>query len=143
MSLQFEHADDIPRQQGAPDNFTGTAYFQPVATNEQCQLAASRVTFPKGARTFWHVHSGEQVLYFLQGRGRVQERGSQALDAVEGDVAHIPPGTEHWHGATPKKSTPCSISLSPLDSPPGLSRYQRSSIAQAEGNFDARRDCAP
>jgi quercetin dioxygenase-like cupin family protein len=99
MSLQFEHADDIPRQQGAPDNFTGTAYFQPVATNEPNQLLVGRVTFERGARTFWHVHSGEQVLYFLQGRGRVQVRGSRALDAVAGDVAHIPAGTEHWHGA--------------------------------------------
>jgi len=101
MSLQFEHANDIPRQQGAPNNFTGTAYFQPVATNEECQLRAARVTFEKGARTFWHTHSGEQTLYFLDGRGRVQERGGQPFDAVEGDVAHIPPGTEHWHGAHP------------------------------------------
>ena len=101
MSLRFERADDIPRQQGAPDNFTGTAYFQPVAGNEACQLRAARVTFERGARTFWHVHSGEQVLYFLHGRGRVQVRGSQAADAGAGDVAHIPPGTEHWHGAHP------------------------------------------
>ena len=101
MSLQLEHADDTPRHPGAPDSFTGAAYFQPVATNEACQLAANRVTFPKGARTFWHVHTGEQVLYFLHGRGRVQERGSEALDTVEGDVVHIPAGTEHWHGAHP------------------------------------------
>ena len=101
MSLQFEHADDIPRHQGAPDSFTGAAYFQPVATNEVCQLGASRVTFPNGARTFWHIHTGEQVLYFLQGHGRVQERGSQPLDATQGDVVHIPAGTEHWHGAHP------------------------------------------
>jgi quercetin dioxygenase-like cupin family protein len=98
MSLQFEHADDIPRQPGSPDYFTGTTYFQPIASNEACQLLIGRVTFEKGARTFWHVHSGEQVLYFLKGRGRVQMRGSQALDAVEGDVVHIPPGIEHWHG---------------------------------------------
>jgi len=43
------------------------------------------------------------MLYFLKGRGRVQERGSKALDAVEGDVAHIPAGTEHWHGAHPEE----------------------------------------
>ncbi len=84
MSLQFEHADDIPRQQGSADNFTGAVYFQPVAVNNECQLGANRVTFPKGARTFWHIHSGEQVLYFLKGRGRVQMRGSKALDATEG-----------------------------------------------------------
>jgi quercetin dioxygenase-like cupin family protein len=105
MSILFEHADDIPRQQGAPDNFTGTVYFQPVAINEECRFRAARVTFEKGARTFWHVHSGEQVLYFLKGRGRAWGawRGSQARDAVEGDVAHIPAGTEHWHGAHPEE----------------------------------------
>jgi quercetin dioxygenase-like cupin family protein len=103
MNLLFEHVDTIQRQQGAPDNFTGTTYFQRVATNEACQLLVGRVTFGKGARTFWHVHSGEQVLYFLQGRGRVQMRGSQALDATEGDVVHIPAETEHWHGAHPEE----------------------------------------
>jgi quercetin dioxygenase-like cupin family protein len=101
MSLQFEHADDIPRQQGSAGNFTGTAYFQRVAANEACRLLAARVTFEKGARTFWHIHSGEQSLYFLQGRGRVQVRGGRASDATAGDVAHIPAGTEHWHGAHP------------------------------------------
>jgi 4-carboxymuconolactone decarboxylase len=101
MSLQFEHADDIAKHNGASDNFTGTAYFQPIANNEACELAASRVTFQKGARTFWHTHSGGQVLYFLKGHGRVQERGSQALNAGAGDVVHIPAATEHWHGAHP------------------------------------------
>jgi quercetin dioxygenase-like cupin family protein len=101
MSLHFEHADDIPRRQGSPDNFTGTTYFQPVVTDETRQLIVGRVTFEKGARTHWHVHSGEQALYFLKGRGRVQVRGGRASDAVESDVAHIPAGTEHWHGAHP------------------------------------------
>jgi 4-carboxymuconolactone decarboxylase len=103
MSLQFEHLDDSPRQQGSPDYFTGDVYIQPVAINEGAELGANRVTFAKGARTFWHVHTGEQVLYFLEGRGRVQERGSKALDAVVGDVIHVPAGTEHWHGAHPEE----------------------------------------
>jgi quercetin dioxygenase-like cupin family protein len=103
MSLHFEHTDDIPRRQGSPENFTGTAYFQPVFTGEDPRLLVGRVTFEKGARTFWHVHSGEQVLYFLNGRGRVQVRGDRASDATEGGVAHIPPGAEHWHGAHPEE----------------------------------------
>jgi quercetin dioxygenase-like cupin family protein len=101
MSVDFEHADDIPRHQGAPDNFTGSAYFQPVVANPACELSGARVTFAQGARTFWHTHGGEQVLYFLHGRGRVQVRGDKAWDAVAGDVAHIPAGAEHWHGAHP------------------------------------------
>ena len=58
-----------------------------------------------GARTFWHVHSGAQVLYFLEGHGRVQLRGERAVDAVAGDVVHIPPATEHWHAAHPVRFT--------------------------------------
>jgi quercetin dioxygenase-like cupin family protein len=99
MSLDFEHLDDTPRQDGASDSFTGDVYFQRVAADEEYRLGVNRVTFAKGARTFWHVHSGEQVLYFLKGRGRVQERGSRPLDAAEGDVVRIQPHTEHWHGA--------------------------------------------
>jgi quercetin dioxygenase-like cupin family protein len=103
MALVFEHIDDIQRHQGPPENFTGSAYFQLVATNEACRLRAARVTFEKGARTFWHAHSGEQVLYFLRGRGRVQELGSPAVDAVEGDVVRIPAGIDHWHGSHPNE----------------------------------------
>jgi quercetin dioxygenase-like cupin family protein len=103
MTLHFEHADDIPSRQGSPENFTGTTYFQPVVSDEACRLLVGRVTFEKGARTFWHIHSGEQVLYFLKGRGRVQLRGGEASDAVEGNVAHVPAGTEHWHGAHPEE----------------------------------------
>jgi quercetin dioxygenase-like cupin family protein len=62
------------------------------------------VTFEQGARTFWHVHRGEHVLYFLEGHGRVQLRGEPAVDAVTGDVVHISPGTEHWHGAHPDEA---------------------------------------
>ena len=61
MSLHFAHADDIPRQQGAPDNFSGTVYFQPVAGNEACGLRAARVTFAPGAgdtHTHPYAHVG-------------------------------------------------------------------------------------
>jgi quercetin dioxygenase-like cupin family protein len=101
MSLTIEHADDLPKHPGAPTNFTGTAWYQTVAAADDCPLHISRVTFEQGTRTFWHVHAGEQVLYFLEGHGRVQLRGERAADAVVGDVVHIPPRTEHWHGAHP------------------------------------------
>ncbi|HUS17289.1 MAG TPA: cupin domain-containing protein [Chloroflexia bacterium] len=37
----------------------------------------------------------------MEGYGRVQVRGDCPLDATPGDVARIPAGTEHWHGAHP------------------------------------------
>ena len=100
MTLRFEHADDIPRRQGSPDNFTGTTYFQPVVTDEARQLLVGRVTFEKGARTHWHTHPGGQFIYTLQGRGWIQERGGERVVVGPGDVVWTEPGVEHWHGAT-------------------------------------------
>ena len=39
-----------------------------------------------------------------EGRGRVQLRGDRAVDAAAGDVARIPAGAEHWHGAHPDEA---------------------------------------
>ncbi len=104
MNLTIENVDNLPKQPGAPTSFTGTAYFQTVAAAGDGSVTVSRVTFERGARTFWHVHAGEQVLYFLEGHGRVQVRGERAVDAVPGDVVHTPPKTEHWHGAHPDEA---------------------------------------
>lgn len=101
MNLTIEHAEDLPKTPGEPTSFTGIAYFQTVAAAGDGSVSINRVTFEKGARTFWHKHSGEQVLYFLEGRGRVQVRGERAVDATVGDVVHTPPNTEHWHGSHP------------------------------------------
>ncbi len=101
MSIFFEHAEDLPAQQGGADDFTGTVHFRPVASGQGEPVSINRVTFQRGGRAHWHIHSGEQTLYFLDGQGRVQLRGEKPVDAAPGDVARIPPGTEHWHGAHP------------------------------------------
>src|SRR4051812_3808195 len=101
MSMFFEHADDLPAQPGSADNFTGTVYFRAVAAGQGEPVAVNRVTFERGGRSHWHTHAGEQTLYFLEGQGRVQQRGERALDAAPGDVARIQPGVEHWHGTHP------------------------------------------
>ncbi len=104
MSLRIERVDDLPKQPGPPTKFTRRVSVQRLATAEDGSLQISRVTFEQGARTFWHVHDGEQVLYFMEGHGRVQLRGERAVDAVAGDVVHIPLKTEHWHGAHPDEA---------------------------------------
>ncbi|HEX8965553.1 MAG TPA: cupin domain-containing protein [Patescibacteria group bacterium] len=97
--------DDIPQQLGASNNFTGTVYIQPLVTAENGPTTVSRVTFEKGAHTFWHTHGGEQVLYFLEGKGRVEIEGQGVIDANPGDIVRIPPNTRHWHGAHPEEPT--------------------------------------
>jgi 4-carboxymuconolactone decarboxylase len=94
--------NDIPEQKGAPENFTGTTHIQAVASAENINSLVARVTFEKGARTVWHKHSGEQVLYFLEGKGRVQV-GDELINANPGDIVRIPPNTRHWHGAHPEE----------------------------------------
>ncbi len=101
MSIQFEHADDLPAQQGSAGNFTGSVRVRMVAASQEGPAGVGRVTFEHGGRTHWHTHTGEQVLYFLEGQGRVQQRGDRPADASPGDVTHIPEGVEHWHGAHP------------------------------------------
>lgn len=95
--------DKVPQQQGAIDSFTGTTYIQSVASEEGSTIVA-RVTFEKGAHTFWHKHGGEQVLYFLEGKGRVFIDGQGIIDTTPGDIVKIPPNTRHWHGSHPEET---------------------------------------
>ncbi len=101
MSLFFEHAADLPAQQGNADNFTGDVQVRLITAGQGAPANIGRVTFGRGARTHWHTHTGDQTLYFLEGQGRVQLRGERAVAAAPGDVARIPAGAEHWHGAHP------------------------------------------
>lgn len=70
------------------------------------------VFFNAGARTVPHVHETDQVLYILEGEGIVatdrERRGVKA-----GDIATIPAGTWHWHGAT-RTLTMAHLSVKPV-----------------------------
>jgi len=101
MSISFEHADDLPAQQGSAGNFTGAVQVRMVAASQEGPAGVGRVTFQHGGRTHWHTHTGEQTLYFLEGHGRAGVRGESPVDAEPGDLARIPAGAEHWHGAHP------------------------------------------
>jgi len=105
MNKQPTHIIDISQLQGAPDNFSGTVFVQSVASAENGPTIVACVTFEKGAHTFWHKHGGEQVLYFLEGKGRVEIEGQGKIDANPGDIVRIPPNTRHWHGAHPDEPT--------------------------------------
>jgi 4-carboxymuconolactone decarboxylase len=90
-----------PRQ-GPAENFTGS-----VRVDQQFQASApgrvfgARVTFEPGARTAWHTHPLGQTLIVTSGVGRVQRWGDPVDEIRPGDVAWIPPGQKHWHGASP------------------------------------------
>jgi 4-carboxymuconolactone decarboxylase len=81
-------------------SFTGTVLQDSLATPAApSRTSATLVTFTPGARTNWHTHKTRQVLVATQGTGMVQVRGKPPQLLRAGDVAEVPPGLVHWHGA--------------------------------------------
>jgi quercetin dioxygenase-like cupin family protein len=81
-------------------NFTGSVFQDPLARAESpSKTNATTVTFVPGARTVWHKHDMRQVLVVTTGLGILQLRGQKAEPMRPGDVATVPAGVDHWHGA--------------------------------------------
>jgi quercetin dioxygenase-like cupin family protein len=65
-------------------------------------MRAHRFVYAPGARSSWHVHTGEQAIVVLAGRGLVLWQGlAEARLLQSGDWVHVEPGVPHWHGAVP------------------------------------------
>ena len=81
-------------------SFTGTVLQDALATPQApSRTSATLVTFTPGARTNWHTHKTRQVLVATQGTGMVQAKDKPPRILRTGDVAVVPPGLVHWHGA--------------------------------------------
>ncbi len=80
--------------------FTGTSYLTMLNNADDVfNCPIGNVTFEPGCRTFWHRHSGGQILLVLAGVGLYQEKGKPARRIRKGDIVRINPDVEHWHGA--------------------------------------------
>ena len=77
-------------------NFTGG-----VKNMEAKDLRSVRFQYEPGARSYWHVHDGIQVLMIEKGRGRFQLQGKPVQEMLPGQPVFLPPGVPHWHGAAP------------------------------------------
>lgn len=64
------------------------------------QLDIYTVDFVASARNRVHIHKNDQVLIGQSGRGIVADANGEHI-MEPGDVAIIPAGHPHWHGATP------------------------------------------
>ena len=76
--------------------FTGNSFR---VDNEGVGL--SRRGFDAGARTHWHAHGGDQVLFVQEGGMRYQVEGSRMREADLHEIAYLNKGIAHWHGALP------------------------------------------
>ncbi len=97
--MRVTRAADAPSEPMDASNFSGTPSRRDLGTFEQPNGSALLVSFPAGVRTNWHRHTEGQILYFVEGRGRVGTRDGSVEHLAAGDLVHAPPNEEHWHGA--------------------------------------------
>lgn len=93
----------VPSPEADPSKFTGDAWQAEILpVQQEGGLRGLRFAYAPGARTNWHVHTGEQALVAVTGRGLIQWEGLTEPRALEpGDWVHVAPGIAHWHGAAP------------------------------------------
>ena len=94
----------LDRSQGAPSTnpiFVGSVSIQEVVNEALGELLrVTAVTFQDGAVNRPHRHTTDQVLIAISGTGFVAT-DNEHHSLEPGDVAFVPSGTRHWHGAIP------------------------------------------
>lgn len=96
--MQIQSRGVKEKQPGPPEWFAGQVEIDSLAAAGGGLPGAIAVTFHDGARTHWHSHSDGQILYVIEGEGRVGT-AERALTVGPGDLVIAPAGERHWHGA--------------------------------------------
>lgn len=77
-------------------NFTGA-----VQRLDAADVSTVRFQYAAGARSYWHAHGGDQLLWLESGRGRAQVKGQAMRELTPDNPVVLPAGVPHWHGAAP------------------------------------------
>ena len=103
--MQLFKTGSRPTINASSEYFTGIVWQDPIIeTSEPSRVRALKVAFAPGARTAWHTHPLGQTLYVLSGIGLMGLRNKAPQTINAGDTVWIPPGEEHWHGASATNS---------------------------------------
>jgi quercetin dioxygenase-like cupin family protein len=98
--VRIERPSPDKRQPNGEDIFIGAVDSQPIIGAEARDLRITEHTFRDGARNRLHTHTTDQILIVTAGEGIVAtEHEERTIRA--GDIAYIPAGERHWHGARP------------------------------------------
>ncbi len=101
--MKFERESEVPSQPADPSKFVGEVWRAEILERvSEGGLRGLRLAYAPGSRSNWHVHTGEQALVVVSGRGLVKREGDDTARVVEpGDWVHVEPGESHWHGSAP------------------------------------------
>ena len=103
--MQIIKSNSRPTRKASSEYFTGTVWQDPIIeAAEPARVRALKVAFEPGARTAWHTHPLGQTLYIISGTGLIGLRNEAPQLIKAGDTVWIPPGEEHWHGASATNS---------------------------------------
>ena len=103
--MKIIKADSRPTVRASSDYFTGTVWQDPIIeADEPARVRALKVSFEPEARTAWHTHPLGQTLHVISGIGLMGLRNETPQLIKAGDTVWIPPGEEHWHGASAANS---------------------------------------
>jgi len=100
--MRLIKASEAPSEKGT--TFTGDVTLTRLLSGAAGSISVSSVRFENGARTNWHEHPGEQVLYIVEGEARAGTADGEELRAGPGDIIHLPANQRHWHGAVEGQS---------------------------------------
>jgi quercetin dioxygenase-like cupin family protein len=100
--MEIKRGGSQASRKGPAESFTGHVRLDPLfEAPEPARVTSISVTFEPGGRTAWHTHPLGQMLIVTSGLGWTQCWGEPKQEIRPGDVIWCPPGTKHWHGATP------------------------------------------
>ena len=103
--MQIIKSGSRPTRKASSEYFTGNVWQDPIIeADEPARVRALRVSFEPGARTAWHIHPLGQTLHVISGVGLMGLRNEAPQLIKAGDTVWIPPGEEHWHGASATNS---------------------------------------
>ena len=103
--MEIIKANSRPTKKASSEYFTGIVWQDPIIeASKPARVRALKVAFEPGARTAWHTHPLGQTLYVLSGVGLMGLRNKAPQTINAGDTIWIPPGEEHWHGASATNS---------------------------------------
>ena len=103
--MKIIKAGSRPTRKASSEYFTGTVWQDPIIeADESARVRALKVAFEPGARTAWHTHPLGQTLHVINGVGFMGLRNEVPQVIKAGDTVWIPPGEEHWHGASATNS---------------------------------------
>ena len=104
-AMQIIKSGSRPTRKASSEYFTGNVWQDPIIeTDEPARVHALRVSFEPTARTAWHTHPLGQTLHVISGVGLMGLRNEAPQLIKAGDTVWIPPGEEHWHGASATNS---------------------------------------